>query len=84
MANLRTDLTDLGGALARGNATEVRRLGHAIKGAGLGYGFTVIGELGAAIERHGAAGELDEANVWVQRLAVYAERVRVEFVDDAP
>lgn len=48
--NKRRDLQRLRAALAEGDFMLIEHIGHNIKGTGAGYGFTVMSELGAALE----------------------------------
>lgn len=48
--NKRRDLQRLRTALAEGDFLLIEHVGHNIKGTGAGYGFSVMSELGAALE----------------------------------
>lgn len=63
--NTQEDIQTLQGALDKADYETVKRLGHSIKGASLGYGFDEMGRLGLAIEN--AAGE-NKSREDIQRL----------------
>ena len=59
LSNRRKDVVTMRDALARDDWKTVERLGHSMRGTGAGYGFQVITDIGAAIERE--AGNTDRA-----------------------
>ena len=61
LENRRADLSKMKSALAEGDFSSIRHIGHNCKGIGAGYGFPEIGRIGASIER--AAVALDEGEV---------------------
>ena len=78
LANRGKDVLRLEALVAAGAYADIRLLGHSMKGAGGGYGFDRISELGAAIE--GAALRRDGAEVLVQSAALADYLARVEIV----
>ena len=56
LANRRLEVGELHAAAARGDLEAARRIGHALKGVGGGYGFDQITLLGIEIERDARAG----------------------------
>ena len=78
LANRGRDVLRLEALVAAGAYTDIRLLGHSMKGAGGGYGFDRISELGAAIE--GAALREDGADVLAQSAALADYLARVEIV----
>jgi len=61
-------LRQLDAALAAGNASEVRRLGHTLKGAGRLFDFDALQDSAGAVESHAGAGELSAAAAAVPAL----------------
>jgi DNA-binding response OmpR family regulator len=61
LANRSLDAEKMRAALAIRDFAVVQRIGHNCKGIGKGYGFALISEIGARIEK--AARALDEAEV---------------------
>jgi CheY-like chemotaxis protein/HPt (histidine-containing phosphotransfer) domain-containing protein len=68
-------------AAAAGRAEEVRRHGHAIKGAALWYGFAALSKLGAIMERQAAAGNLAAASAAARDILVLLPRLRIVYRD---
>jgi len=79
--NRQKDIAKLREALAGADYESIRSIGHSMKGAGGGYGFDTITDIGAAIEQ-GALAKQDEAiESGIAELVDYLERVEVTFVD---
>ena len=78
LANRARDVEKVREALARSDHEAVRATGHVLKGVGGGYGFPVISEIGARIERAGIDKAPAEAESALAELADYLARVRVE------
>jgi len=64
-------------ALDRSDFETVRILGHSMKGAGGGYGFDAISEIGAALEQAAKGNNSEEIRKQVSDLCSYLERVEV-------
>ena len=79
LAHRRADADRLREALERTDFDTVRSIGHAMKGAGTGYGFEEISVIGAALERFARAGDARAARNEVIRLREFLHRVRVTF-----
>ncbi len=82
LENRRKDVLDIVRLIEEGNFSEVRRIGHSMKGSGGGYGFDAITEIGKGIED--AAKELnkDEVLEWNRRLEEYLSSVKVLVKED--
>jgi len=77
LENRRKDIAAMLDSVQRGDFETVRVLGHSMKGAGGGYGFDAITEIGAALEQaanHRNAAEIRER---VNELSRYLDRVEV-------
>jgi HPt (histidine-containing phosphotransfer) domain-containing protein len=72
-------LTTLRTAVAAGDATAIRAMGHAIKGSCLLLGLTRLGKACEMMERSGVEGNLDTTPLWLDRieseLALATERL---------
>jgi len=79
LAHRRADADRLREALERGDFDTVRAIGHAMKGAGAGYGFDEISVIGDALERLARAGDAPAAEAEVRRLRDYLDRVDVVY-----
>ncbi len=75
--NRHSDIEELLEALQQNKYDEIKILGHTMKGAGGGYGFDEISEIGKEIEE--AALEKNEETIrnLIKRLQVYLEKVQV-------
>ncbi|TAL08527.1 MAG: Hpt domain-containing protein [Nitrospirae bacterium] len=80
LANRLKDIATMQDALARGDFEAVRILGHSMKGAGGGYGFDAITEIGAALEQ--AAKGKDSGSIGKGLLDLFAYLDRVEVIYD--
>lgn len=77
LENRRKDVTAMQEALGRGDFEAVRILGHSMKGAGGGYGFDAITEIGAALEQAAKGRNPDGIRKGLSDLASYLARVEV-------
>jgi hypothetical protein len=50
-----------------------------MKGAGGGYGFDYISEIGAAIEKAAKENNIEDLRRWVGELSIYLEKVEVVY-----
>lgn len=75
--NRRKDITVMQEALERGDFETVRILGHSMKGAGGGYGFDAITEIGATLEQAARGRNPDGIRKGLSALASYLARVEV-------
>jgi HPt (histidine-containing phosphotransfer) domain-containing protein len=67
-------------ALADGNLEEIRRLAHKTKGTGTGYGFPVLTELAAVLEKAAEQGDIEQVRVKTEELAGYLASVELEYI----
>jgi HPt (histidine-containing phosphotransfer) domain-containing protein len=68
-------------SLLEGNSfSEIRSLGHRMKGAGGSFGFDDISEIGEVIETAALAADKETISSSVLQLSNYLERVAVVFV----
>jgi len=79
--NRRKDVARLEALLEADDYTEIRKIGHSLKGVGGGYGFDPITDLGAEIETAALAGDAATIRQARARLADYLDRVDVVFTD---
>jgi len=77
--NRRKDISAIQEALARGDFETVRILGHSMKGAGGGYGFDAITDIGAALEQAAKNADRDEIRKQIDELSTYLDRVEVMY-----
>ncbi len=75
--NRRRDVDKLTALLKAGNFTDIRMIGHSMKGAGGGYGFDPITDIGAAIERAALVADSKIIQAGIEQLADYLARVDV-------
>ena len=77
LENRRKDVNALGEALAKGDYETIRTLGHAMKGAGGGYGFDTITDIGGSLEQAAKDEDAQEIRKRINELSAYLERVEV-------
>ena len=77
LENRRKDIAAMLDAVQRGEFETVRVLGHSMKGAGGGYGFDAITEIGAALEQAAKQRNAAEIRNRVHELSRYLDRVEV-------
>lgn len=80
LENRKKDCQLISSLLEAGSFSEIRTLGHRMKGAGGSYGFDDISEIGEAIEEAALAGDNKAIGNAVMRLSDYLERVTVRYV----
>lgn len=82
MHNSRTDLDELRRAMSEGDLETVERLGHNAKGAGYGYGFDGLGEIGKRIEQAAKDRRFEEISKEIDKLDEYLNEVTISFVPE--
>ena len=75
--NRREDLKTIRASLAAGDWETVQRLSHSMKGAGGGYGFQRITEIGGAMEAAAKAADSARIEAGLADLENYLDRVEV-------
>lgn len=75
--NRRHDVDKLKRLLESDNFTDIRMIGHSMKGAGGGYGFDPITDIGAVIERAALASDRQTIRQGIEQLVDYLARVDV-------
>lgn len=75
--NRRHDVDKLKHLLESDNFTDIRMIGHCMKGAGGGYGFDPITDIGGTIERAALASDRQTIRQGIEQLADYLARVDV-------
>lgn len=79
LENRRRDVLSLRQAIANSDFQAVSFIGHTMKGAGAGYGFSTISEIGAALEQGGPNGDAIPLMAAVDHLDGYLQNVTVVF-----
>ena len=75
----QSDIEAIADALDKGDYETIRILGHNMKGAGGGYGFEVITDIGRAIEQAAANNDEAEIKKSLSELSMYLEQIEVVF-----
>ncbi|MEX2480702.1 MAG: Hpt domain-containing protein [Gammaproteobacteria bacterium] len=75
--NRHKDAARLAALLEAGDFAEIRRIGHSMKGAGGGYGFDAITDIGAAIEEAALCRDAAAIAASAVELSDYLSRVDV-------
>lgn len=77
LENRKNDVKTIEDSLRREDYETIQRMGHSMKGAGGGYGFDEITDIGARIEMAAREKNSDEVLRQVQALSYYLERVEI-------
>ena len=77
LENRRSEIDIIRNSVGRGDFAEVRRLGHGMKGAGAGYGFQVITDIGNNLEVAAINEDVPAIEAELKRLESYLSEVRV-------
>jgi len=78
LENQRRAVIKMDQALQDGDYEPIRVLGHGMKGAGAGYGFDAISDIGRRLEAAATARDNGEIAVLIKELAEYLARVEVD------
>ncbi len=78
LKNRAADVGLIAGHLADGNLEQVKIIGHSMKGAGGGYGFDAITDIGARIETAAGSGDVAAIESAAEELRDYLARVEVQ------
>lgn len=79
LENRIKDIAAIREALERSDFETIRTLGHMMKGAGGGFGFHGITEIGKTLEDSAKASNAEEIQKGVEALAVYMNTVEVVY-----
>ena len=79
LANRQDDIKSILGALEQNDYETVKILGHSMKGAGGGYGFDEITEIGRFLELAAKEGDAQEIKLKTNDLSDYLERIEIVF-----
>jgi HPt (histidine-containing phosphotransfer) domain-containing protein len=82
LENRRRDVQALRTAMEEGDFAAIGFIGHTLKGAGAGYGFETISEIGRTLELAGKQREQETTRVAIERLGRYLDVVKVEVLPD--
>lgn len=79
LENRLKDIVVIREALEQGDFETIRTLGHMMKGAGGGYGFPGITEIGKVLEEAAKAGNAQEIGMGLEALCAYMNSVEVVY-----
>jgi HPt (histidine-containing phosphotransfer) domain-containing protein len=80
LENRQQDVKSIYDALDKEDYETIRILGHSMKGAGGGYGFDEITDIGRSIEGSAEGKNQEEVKKWVINLSNYLDRVEIVYV----
>ncbi|MBI5874368.1 MAG: Hpt domain-containing protein [Deltaproteobacteria bacterium] len=79
LENRQKDIKSMLETLKQGDYETIRILGHSMKGAGGGYGFDAITEIGASLEQSAKDKNAEEIRKKIDELSTYLEHVEVRY-----
>ncbi len=79
LENRRKDIIEIKNLLASGDYETIQRLGHSMKGAGGGYGFDEITDIGMHIEQAAKEKNAAEIRTQLETLSRYLDCVEVVY-----
>jgi len=79
LENRRKDVKTILEALDQGDYETIGLLGHRMKGAGGGYGFDAITDIGRSIEQGAKEKNPEEVRRWVKGLSEYLDRLEIVY-----
>lgn len=79
IASVNDDVNSIRSALDRGDFDTIGRIAHNIKGAGGGYGFHVISDIGAVVNRAAKQGDVSRISMQIEQLSTYLSQVEVVY-----
>ncbi|MEA1935731.1 MAG: Hpt domain-containing protein [Thermodesulfobacteriota bacterium] len=79
LENRRRDIETIEDSLASNDYETIQRLGHSMKGAGGGYGFDEITDIGLHIENAAKEKNADEIQRQAGKLLNYLENIEVVY-----
>jgi len=79
LENRQKDIKSMLEAVKDGDYETIRRIGHIMKGAGAGYGFDAITEIGAELEQSAKDKNLEEIRKKIDELSLYLKRIEVRY-----
>lgn len=77
LENRRHDIQVLQRAVAVQDFETIRTLGHRMRGDGGGYGFSMISEIGHALEKAALEKHTPDITAGVQELTDYLDRIEI-------
>jgi histidine phosphotransfer protein HptB len=77
--NRAVDIRIMTRAVETGDYAAVERIGHGMKGAGAGFGFDLVTEIGASIEKAAKAKDIPGMQQGIAALSEYMARVEVVY-----
>ena len=78
--NRNRDITAIRAAMDQADFDTVRSLGHGMRGAGGGYGFDAITDIGAAMESTANLKDATAIGRLTRQLSSYLDRIEIVFV----
>jgi len=80
LENRRKEIITLKDALAKGDFTTARNIGHKISGNAGSYGFDELGEIGANLETNATKKDLQRSKSNVESIEHYLANIEVKYI----
>ncbi len=79
LENMRKNVKTLEEALEKGDYETIQKLSHTMKGAGGGYGFDAITDIGSSLESAAKEKNAQEIRRWLSEFSHYLEHVKIVY-----
>ena len=79
LANRNRDILSIMAALERQDYTTIETLGHWMKGAGAGYGFEELSEIGKRLEQAAGAADRTQIQNAIHDLEQYLNHIDIQY-----
>ena len=79
LQNRGTDIPVLDRALKNGDYETIAKIGHIMKGAGAGYGFDAVTEIGTLLEKAAKIKDAGEVQKQINELVFYLQHLEVVY-----
>jgi CheY-like chemotaxis protein/HPt (histidine-containing phosphotransfer) domain-containing protein len=80
LAKRRAEVPLYTAALAREDFDSIKKMAHRMKGTGAGYGFPLLTELGATLEKAALGKDGAQLETCTNQLAVYLQSVQLQYI----
>ena len=80
LAKRRAEVPFYTAALAREDFDAIRNMAHKMKGTGSGYGFPLLTEMGATLEKASTEKDGEQLGECIKQFAQYLETIELKYI----